>query len=207
VAATGFEWLTNYLQAIRLFNVQAGLIYTGVGTSVTALNYLTSKDASPDLFADKTWPIMAIAGIVITAVDLGRIGFEYLNRKIAKWAAEAQVRQQSEAVATAERKKEDRHSEAVVATMRAIEDIELKRTLKYILLKPDRRFTAWGTSTLMDDLLGKRIVHPSVVEDGFTSNGTYLVHPAIWAIKDEFLTANNGLGLQPGKDYASYDRF
>ncbi|WP_105404132.1 hypothetical protein [Neorhizobium sp. T7_12] len=200
----GFEWLTNYLQAIRLFNVQAGLIYTGVGSSVTALNYFTSDDASPDLFADKTWPIMALTGIVITAVDLGRIGVEYLKGRASDRAAAAYGRRQREDAALAVQLHEEKIAEVVIGNMWAIEDTNLKRVLKYILQKPDRRFTSWGTNVWFDDLLGKKIVRKSAVEDGFYSNGTFVVHPAIWEIKDEFLMKNKNLPLAEGKDYVSY---
>lgn len=204
MAVPGFEWLTNYLQAIRLFNVQAGLIYTGIGSSVTALNYFTSKETSPDIFGDKTWPIMALAGIVITVVDLGRIGIDYLKRKAADRAVLAYERRQLEDAELASRLKEQKIAEVVVSNMWAIEDDYVRRTLKYILQKPDRRFTVWGNSVWMDDLLGKSIVRKAIIEDGFHSKGTFVVHPAIWAIKDEFLVKNKNLHLSEGKDYASY---
>lgn len=204
MAAPGFEWLTNYLQAIRLFNIQAGLIYTGIGTSVTALNYFTSKEASPDLFADKTWPIMALAGMVIALVDFGRLALEYLNKRAHSHTSQAAEKRQREDDALLAQLQTEKLAGAVVSTMWAIEDAGLKRALKFVLMKPDRRFTTWGTNVWMDDLLGKRIVRRSSVEDGFGSNGTDLVHPAIWELRQEFLERNKSLLLDPGRDYLSY---
>ncbi|MBY3233785.1 hypothetical protein HFO17_04305 [Rhizobium laguerreae] len=204
MAAPGFEWLTNYLQAIRLFNVQAGLIYAGIGTSVTVLNYFTSKEPSPDLFADKTWPIMAVAGIVITLVDFGRLAVEYLKNRAHSRATQAAEKKQREDDTRLAQLHVEKLAEAVVSTMWAIEDAGVRRALKFVLMKSDRRFTTWGTSVWMDDLLGKRIVRKSAVEDGFGSNGTYVVHPVIWELRHEFLGRNKDLLLDPGKDYLSY---
>ena len=177
--APGIEWITNFLQAVRPFNLQAGLVYFGSGTAVTAFNYLTRSDPNGQYFEDKAWPIIAIIGLVVTLVDLGRMGLEALRMKAAERAARADERRKAEAAALASQAEEAKLAETVVETMWAIEELYVKRVLKYILTKPNRRFTAWSTNVFMDDLVAKRIVRRSHVEDGISSKGTYLVHPAI----------------------------
>jgi hypothetical protein len=115
-------------------------------------------------FEDKAWPIIAIIGLVVTLVDLGRMGLEGLRKK----AAERAARRKAEAAALASQAEEAKLAETVVETMWAIEEFYVKRVLKYILTKPNRRFTAWSTNVFMDDLVAKKIVRRSLVEDGFS---------------------------------------
>ncbi|AHG48010.1 hypothetical protein RLEG12_32995 [Rhizobium leguminosarum bv. trifolii CB782] len=197
--APGFEWLTSWLQTFKLFNLQSGLIYFGIGASVSAFNYATSAEPNPAIFEDRTFAVIMIVGAVVSLVDLGRIVLERRRVTLSDRKALATKQRIQESKAA-------RIADIVVANMWSITDNEIKRTLIYLLRQKERRFSVGLTSETLDALVGKNIVHASGTEDGVFSKGTYLVHPAIWEIRGDFLNANQHLLLGQGRIYIEYRR-
>lgn len=158
-----------------------GLIYLGIGVAISAVEYLNAQPKTEHYLTNSAGNILMYVGaatVTVRSLERWKKDFEKRRSEKNKAAANAAAAARQ---ALAGQERSNRTARANYESAPS----SLKSAIKFQCKTGKQRFYVKRENRLLEELKEMHLVVPSVQVGDVYTPGAYVVHPAIWMMKDE----------------------